>query len=164
MPSLNPQRHLASAFIVAVAFAIMLAGAAAPAAHARNAQSAIIAACRMPLEVPATVPLEDVMALEWENPKIATREWASLLLEASPWPDYLHDEVLALIECESRYRPWAVGDEGLALGLLQIRVDAHPALANNFELLNGNENLVAGWIVYLASDRSFEPWACWEGK
>jgi hypothetical protein len=140
-----------------------LAVAAAP-AEARVASPPASPSCTVHVVQPDVQLLEEVMALEWENPEVATREWARLLLEGSPWPAYLHDEVLALIECESRYRPWAVGDEGLALGLLQIRVDAHPALANNFELLNGNENLVAGWIVYLASDRSFEPWACWEGK
>ena len=52
-------------------------------------------------------------------------------------------------------------DGGLAFGWLQIRADYHPALAARYVLLDGPQNLEAGWAVYEAAGGSFAPWACW---
>ena len=96
------------------------------------------------------------------SPKIATEAWLHDLLAGSLWPEYLWDEVTAIAECESRFRPWAVGDDGRAVGLMQIRTDVHPGIADKFDLYNANDNLSAAWVVYLEAGKSFKPWACWE--
>jgi hypothetical protein len=136
---------------------------AATPAEARVAHPSTLPTCTVHVMQPDTELVEDVIGLDierWFSPEIATESWLLSLLSGSLWPEYLWDEVIAIAECESRFRPWAVGDEGLALGLLQIRVDAHPALARSFDLLNANDNLAAGFVVYLAAGKSFDPWSC----
>jgi hypothetical protein len=108
-------------------------------------------------------PLEDLLMLdpEWMLPAaLATPEQrVRALLARSPWPPYLHAQALAVIGCESTYNPNAVGDDGLALGLLQIRTDYHPRLAR-WDLLDPHQNLIAGYVVYLQSGGSWDPWTC----
>ena len=82
-------------------------------------------------------------------------------LTRSPWPAGLHQTIEAIATCESRLDPHQVGDGGLAFGWLQIRADYHPALAARYELLDGPQNLEAGWAVYEAAGGSFKPWSCW---
>ena len=82
-------------------------------------------------------------------------------LTRSPWPAGLHQTLEAIATCESRLDPQQVGDGGLAFGWLQIRADYHPALAARYELLDGPQNLEAGWAIYEAAGDSFWPWSCW---
>ena len=82
-------------------------------------------------------------------------------LTRSPWPASLHQTLEAIATCESRLDPHQIGDGGLAFGWLQIRADYHPALAARYDLLDGEQNLEAGWAVYEAAGWSFCPWSCW---
>lgn len=84
-------------------------------------------------------------------------------LSRSPWPAGLHPTIEAIAICESRLDPHVVGDGGLAFGWLQIRADYHQALAARYELLDGPQNLEAGWAIYEAAGDSFWPWSCWAG-
>jgi len=82
-------------------------------------------------------------------------------LTRSPWPAGLHQTLEAIATCESSLDPHKIGDGGLAFGWLQIRADYHPALAARYELLDGPQNLEAGWAIYEAAGGSFWPWSCW---
>lgn len=82
-------------------------------------------------------------------------------LTRSPWPAGLHQTIEAIATCESSLDPHKIGDGGLAFGWLQIRADYHPALAARYELLDGPQNLEAGWAIYEAAGGSFWPWSCW---
>jgi hypothetical protein len=85
-------------------------------------------------------------------------------LARSPWPRELWPQVVRIAQCESRWGSGldsaAEGDGGRALGVLQIRVDAHRELARDFNLLTIDGALGAAWVVYQRSGRSFEPWSC----
>ena len=109
-------------------------------------------------------PLEDLLMLldpEWMLPAApATPEQrVRALLARSPWPYWLHAQALAVIGCESTYTVDAIGDDGLALGLLQIRTDYHARLAR-MDLLDPHSNLIAGYIIYLLAGGSGSPWTC----
>ena len=82
-------------------------------------------------------------------------------LARSSWPASLHQDLETIATCESRLEVGAVGDGGLAFGWLQVRGDYHPALAARYALLDGPQNLEAGWAVYEAAGGSFAPWSCW---
>ena len=85
-------------------------------------------------------------------------------LARSPWPRELWPQVVRIAQCESRWGSGvdsaAEGDGGRALGVLQIRVDAHRELARDFDLLTLDGALGAAWVVYQRSGRSFSPWSC----
>ena len=78
----------------------------------------------------------------------------------SPWPSYMYHKVESVAFCESSLRWYATGDQGRALGYMQIRKDYHPRLDNTFSLYNGVENLTAAYIIYLEAGRSWRPWSC----
>jgi len=78
----------------------------------------------------------------------------------SPWPSYMYHKVESVAFCESSLRWYATGDQGRALGYMQIRKDYHPRLDNTFSLYNGAENLTAAYIIYLEAGRSWKPWSC----
>jgi hypothetical protein len=82
-------------------------------------------------------------------------------LARSPWPPHLHHDLEAIAVCESRLDAQRVGDGGLAFGWLQIRADYHAVLAARYRLLDGPQNLEAGWAIYEAAGGSFWPWSCW---
>ena len=77
-----------------------------------------------------------------------------------PWPSYMYHKVESVAFCESSLRWYATGDQGRALGYMQIRKDYHPRLDNTFSLYNGAENLTAAYIIYLEAGRSWKPWSC----
>jgi hypothetical protein len=85
-------------------------------------------------------------------------------LARSAWPRELWPEVVRIASCESRHgsgvNSAAEGDSGRALGLLQIRVDAHRDLARQFDLLTVDGALGAAWVLYQRSGHSFHPWSC----
>ncbi len=85
-------------------------------------------------------------------------------LARSPWPSSLWSEVVRISRCEavlgSGVDAHAEGDGGRALGVLQIRVDAHPDLARQYNLLTVDGALDAAWIVYQRAGNSFRPWSC----
>jgi hypothetical protein len=85
-------------------------------------------------------------------------------LARSPWPQSLWTEVVRIAQCESRYGSGmdgaAEGDSGRALGVLQIRVDAHRELAQRYDLLTIDGSLAAAWEVYQRAGSSFAPWSC----
>ena len=78
----------------------------------------------------------------------------------SPWPSYMYHKVESVAFCESSLRWYATGDQGRALGYMQIRKDYHPRLYNTFSLYNGKDNLTADYIIYLEAGRSWKPWSC----
>ena len=78
----------------------------------------------------------------------------------SPWPSYMYHKVESVAFCESSLLWYATGDQGRALGYMQIRKDYHPRLDNTFSLYNGAENLTAAYIIYLEAGRSWRPWSC----
>ena len=78
----------------------------------------------------------------------------------SPWPSYMYHKVESVAFCESSLRWYATGDQGRALGYMQIRKDYHPRLDNTFSLYNGKDNLTAAYIIYLEAGRSWKPWSC----
>lgn len=82
-------------------------------------------------------------------------------LTRSSWPAHLHHDLEVIAACESRLDALQIGDGGRAFGWLQIRVDYHAELAARYELLDGPQNLEAGWAVYRAAGGSFWPWSCW---
>lgn len=106
------------------------------------------------------MPHEELLMLDpqWLLP-VPLKDQVIEELERSPWPRWLRSQALSVIECESTYNASAVGDDGLALGLLQIRTDYHPKLAR-LDLLDPQQNLFAGYIIYLEAGRSWSPWSC----
>ena len=78
----------------------------------------------------------------------------------SPWTSYMYHKVESVAFCESSLRWYATGDQGRALGYMQIRKDYHPRLDNTFSLYNGKDNLTAAYIIYLEAGRSWKPWSC----
>lgn len=88
------------------------------------------------------------------------------VLTVAGWPEELHDEALAVMWCESGWQPWAVGDDGRALGLFQLwpvwwryagadrRVYADPVL-----------NAAVALEVYrYEAARGYAPWSNWSCK
>ncbi len=55
---------------------------------------------------------------------------------------------------------FAIGDNGLAIGALMIRVDHHPVQAAKYNLLSLEENLMAAYEVYAEVGNSLGPWSC----
>lgn len=95
-------------------------------------------------------------------------------LARSLWPARYHDTVVQITLCESgtdalkvgrktTFNVAARGDQGLAHGLLQIRVDLHPRVDRIFELDDPVQNLNAGYVVFLEAGKWFGPWSCWTG-
>lgn len=67
--------------------------------------------------------------------------------------------------CESRFIAGMVGDDGRAVGLLQIRVDQHPDLARRYDLFDPVQNLNAAYELegQAARMRLPTPWATCDG-
>jgi|TARA_R110002020_G_scaffold9613_4_gene37746 hypothetical protein len=149
-----------------IALVLVLAGASSVPAQARVTQPDTVPVCRMPVQLPDPVAMEDLMSLE-PVPDTGTEEWFRLLLEGSVWPARYWPTVIEIARCESNFRPGALGDyedgKPQAIGLMQVREDYHPRLLG-FDLRNGNDNLAAAYVVFLEAGRSFRPWACWEGR
>ena len=147
-----------------LAISLLACLAALLAAAPASARTTILTAPTCTPVIEDDTPLEDLLMLldpEWMLPAaLATPEQrVRALLARSPWPPYLHAQALAVIGCESRYTVDAIGDEGLALGLFQIRTDWHARLAR-MDLLDPHQNLIAGYIIYLQAGRSWGPWTC----
>jgi hypothetical protein len=85
-------------------------------------------------------------------------------LARSAWPRELWPQVVRIAQCEAQWgsgvNASAEGDSGRALGVLQIRVDAHRELAQQFDLLTVDGALGAAWVVFQRSGYSFAPWSC----
>ena len=84
-------------------------------------------------------------------------------LARSPWPPYLWPQLIAVARCESSLNPLAVGDHGRALGLMQVRVDAHldrihKLLYTPEQLLELGPNLEVAYDIYKES--GWKPWSC----
>lgn len=91
-------------------------------------------------------------------------------LDQSDWPEVLHQSFTNIVSCESGvYDPItgdyifnvnARGDYGLAWGLGQIRIDAHPEKVQRYNLLQALPNLNASYLIYEEAGSSFWPWSC----
>ena len=99
-----------------------------------------VASVATPVAQPVSTALPDAFLLSREELRPA--------LERT-WPEYRHEEVLAVIDCESRFKPGAVGDNGRAFGLMQIRIDFWPHLAAAYDLTDPEQNLAAGRQAFL---------------
>lgn len=80
-------------------------------------------------------------------------------LARSDWPAYLWDDLEAIARCESTLNLNAEGDGGRAIGLLQIRVDAHREKSVRYDLRALDDQLAAAWLVYVEAS-GFRPWSC----
>jgi hypothetical protein len=113
-----------------------------------------------------TVPPQSMIALRLvePNPIPVTAGELYQALARSPWPRELWPQVVRIASCEARYGSAidsvAEGDGGRALGVLQIRVDAHRELARDFDLLTIDGALGAAWMLFQRSGYSFAPWSC----
>lgn len=107
------------------------------------------------------------VALSIVKPKPITLTTGELYqaLARSPWPKELWSEVVRIASCESKYGAVmdyrAEGDSGRALGVLQVRVDAHPDLARDYDLFTVEGALAASWVIYQRAGYSFRPWSCY---
>ena len=114
---------------------------------------------------PLTPTVEEAEAEEDDTRKHDTESLIALL-GRTPWPVNLWPDVLALVDCESGGDTVSVGDEhlmpftGPSYGLTQINISAPPAYARSYDLLDGRENLLAAWGVFIEANYSFEPWSC----
>mgnify|MGYP003135619577 CR=1 FL=1 len=140
---------------------LALASSSMP-AQARMARPEILPVCKAAETSSEPFSVEDVLGLDLGPPQSSEAGLRQLLVR-SPWPTYLWDEVTQIVECESQYQQDAIGDQGRAFGLMQIRVDFHPRLAGSYDLLDGGDNLAAAYVVFLEA-RSFKPWSCWKGN
>ncbi len=78
--------------------------------------------------------------------------------EQSLWPAYMKDKVMGVAMCESSLRWYISGDQGRAVGYMQVRKDYHPKKAQIFDLYEDNLNVA--YIIYLEAGRSWDPWSC----
>jgi hypothetical protein len=107
-----------------------------------------------------------VLAFQDDEDPVLTREQRfELAFDASIWPDYYYNRVLALAMCESSLRAGAMGDftaqmEPESLGYLQVNRRYWPKLHSNFSLYDPVQNLNAGYVVFLAHHRTFDAWSC----
>lgn len=114
---------------------------------------------------PLTPTVEEAEAEEDDTRKHDTESLIALL-GRTPWPVRLWPSVLRLVECESTTDERAIGDTNLtpltgpSYGLTQINISAHPAYHRSYDLLDGRENLLAAWGVFIEANYSFEPWSC----
>ena len=148
--------------LIMLACAVVVSEAQPTTASARRAHHSIIPTCLKVADTPVdTVAPIDVLtlSLEWTT-RGDKRDRVQAALRRSPWPQYLHDEVMKVVECESgNFDPRAVGDDGMALGVLQIRTDYHPKLAR-LNLFDPDINLLAGYVIFLEAGRTWNPWSC----
>ena len=113
-----------------------------------------VASVATPVAQPVSTALPDAFLLSREELRPA--------LERT-WPEYRHEEVLAVIDCESRFKPGEVGDNGRAFGLMQIRIDFWPHLAAAYDLTDPEQNLAAGRQAFLEWRAAFggSGWGAW---
>lgn len=101
---------------------------------------------------------------------IATRDEAeTALIEAGMTPRAAASLSWLAANCEAPVRDRggesiginlsAVGDNGLAHGVFQIREDAHP-WSRNVYMADLNESAAAATRVWLEAGRSLSPWSC----
>ena len=184
-PRLSLGRSAAVMAAVAVILMALLTSIApasdAPVAATAFQQTSAAAVSSMAApESPAPVPLAMAPAAPLSSPAAEVTVVSLRIVEAqpipvtvgelyqalarSPWPRELWPQVVRIAQCEARLGTGvdgaAEGDGGRALGVLQIRVDAHRELARDFDLLTIDGALGAAWVVYQRADRSFAPWSC----
>jgi hypothetical protein len=100
-------------------------------------------------------------------------ELRSLLMK-SVWPPETHQSVVNIAMCESPFvdvkgvygdsgilyvNSRAVGDDGRAYGVMQIRIDYHPVLHTEYDLFNPLDNLNAAHTLYERRG-SYLDWSC----
>lgn len=91
-------------------------------------------------------------------PAEAPRDGLEAALARSAWPPHLWPQLVGIAHCESGLNQFAVGDHGMAWGLLQVRADVHPWLAYRHDLFTLDGNLAAAWEIY--QDSGWRPWTC----
>lgn len=137
---------LAAALVVAAAF---LVGECRPSEAARGATGAPPAVADSYQGVPARPEPPEMSPAAAERPQSA---WPDTLigqfmgsLSLSTIPVEAHGRYIKRVECESGFDPSEVGDNGLAWGLTQIRVDVRPDLAAKYDLFDPVQNLNAAY-------------------
>lgn len=81
-------------------------------------------------------------------------------LAASPWPAELWSKVTAIAMCESKLNANAVGDNGRALGLMQVRSDYHGEKLKKHDPFTYEGSLALAYEIYVEARYSFSPWTC----
>lgn len=73
------------------------------------------------------------------------------------WPVHLHDEVRAIVQCESTFNPTAVGDRGNSLGLFQM----WRGWFTPDELQHWDDPVTNSRVAYRVYQlEGFKPWTC----
>ncbi len=92
-------------------------------------------------------------------------------LRLAGWPEHLWDEAAAVVECESKRSPAAIGDSGRSVGLFQIGI-ARPGWQGWFLYFGIDEagatdahiNAYVGWLTWQYGVERYGygwgPWAC----
>lgn len=65
-----------------------------------------------------------------------------------------------VVKCESQWDAWAIGDDGLAHGLFQIRTDFHAERMGNMGLTLTSPRDQLWYAVRLWYDNEWDAWAC----
>lgn len=73
-------------------------------------------------------------------------------------PDWQIRQMERVIDCESGWKPWVVGDQGTSYGLVQIHLPAHPWVDEEMALdpVFSLEFMAGEW----AAGRQWQ-WSCW---
>ena len=95
---------------------------------------------------PENAPTATVASVEWQIRAIASQQ-------NFKWPDYL----IKLAYCESRFDPFAIGDNGKSRGLFQIHRDYHPEITNQqaFDI-----EFATNWTMNMINAGKQNQWAC----
>ena len=74
----------------------------------------------LPTPTPELEQRLTVAAANYASAWVLTPQEFTEIMVAAGWPVHLLSEALAVAMCESGLSPWAVGDNGAALGLFQV--------------------------------------------
>lgn len=126
--------------------------------EAEDPPEVVIVAVEALPEPPPVVAAQPIAPAMLSRPPAASVDLVPAM-ERAGWPPELHGALLWIIQCESGGNAAALGDQGRAYGLMQIRADMHPGLAARYNLWDPVGNLMAARELFLASG-SFAPWSC----
>jgi len=84
---------------------------------------------------------------------LGSKEWIkSEWVKAGMW-----EQAYSVINCESRFDPWSIGDEGNSRGLYQIHKKYHPEVSNEcaFSPVCSTE-----WTIKYVEKNGWKAWTC----
>ena len=107
--------------------------------HSANAEITAEVVGALHGEAPAPLSVEDYVKQEWTK---AGAKW---------------EEVWGIVNCESRWNPWAIGDQGNSRGLYQIHQKYHPQISTEcaFDPVCSTKEAIKIW-----QKQGWQPWSC----